>query len=76
MDKKFSDYIASLGEDADWSKGQRMSFPNLPRNELVVLELSTVMLEELKGLAIQRNMTYQTLIKILLADGIEKVKES
>jgi len=73
---KFSDYIASLGEDADWSRGQRTSFPNLPRNELVVLELSTIMLEELKELAIQRNMTYQTLIKILLADGIEKVKES
>ena len=61
-----SDYI-------DWKKAERARFSNLkPSVKKISLRLPESMLEELKILANKRDVPYQSLMKIFLAERIEK----
>ena len=59
-------------EYIDWSKGKRAVFPNLkPSTKTISLRLPESMLEELKLLANKRDVPYQSLLKMFLAERIE-----
>jgi len=60
-------------EYINWSKGKRVTFSNLkPSVKKISLRLPEAMLEELKLLANKRDVPYQSLLKIFLAERIEK----
>jgi len=60
-------------EFVDWKKARRVAFPNLkPSIKTISIRLPQSMLEELKLLANKRDVPYQSLLKIFLA---EKIKE-
>ena len=55
------------------SKARRAVFPNLkPSNKTISLRLPASMLEHLRSLANQRDVAYQSLIKVFL---IERIRE-
>jgi predicted DNA binding CopG/RHH family protein len=57
----------------DWSKAKRVLFSNLkPSLKTISLRLPELMIEELKLLANKRDVPYQSLIKIFLAERLEK----
>ena len=57
----------------DWSKARRAIFPNLkPSTKTISLRLPESMIEELKLLANKRDVPYQSLLKIFLAEKIEE----
>jgi predicted DNA binding CopG/RHH family protein len=59
-------------EFIDWSKAQRTVLPNLrPSTRTISLRLPEHMIEELKLLANKRDVPYQSLLKIYLAERIE-----
>lgn len=59
-------------EYIDWSKAKPTVFPNLkPSTKTISLRLPESMLEELKLLANKRDVPYQSLLKIFLAERIE-----
>ena len=56
----------------DWKKGKRAIFPKLkPSVKTISIRLPEIMLEELKLLANKRDVPYQSLLKIFLAEKIE-----
>ena len=56
----------------DWSEAKEVAFPNLrPSTRTISLRLPEAMLEDLKNLARKRDVPYQSLIKIMLAERIE-----
>ena len=60
-------------EYVDWSKARKAVFPNLkPTYKSISLRLPAYMLEEIKLLANKKDVPYQSLMKVFLA---EKVKE-
>lgn len=60
-------------EYVDWKKSKRIILPNLePSTKTISLRLPQSMLEELKLLANKRDVPYQSLVKIFLADRIER----
>ena len=60
-------------EYIDWDKGQRVVLQNLkPSLKTISLRLPEPMLAELKLLANKRDVPYQSLLKIFLAERIEK----
>jgi predicted DNA binding CopG/RHH family protein len=60
-------------EYIDWSRAQRAIFPNLkPSTKTISLRLPESMIEELKLLANKRDVPYQSLLKIFLAERIEE----
>jgi predicted DNA binding CopG/RHH family protein len=60
-------------EYLDWSRGRRLSLPNLqPSLRTISLRLPESMLEELKVLANRDDVPYQSLIKVFLADRIRR----
>ena len=60
-------------KSVDWKMARRVTFPNLkPSVKTISLRLPQSMLEELKLLANKRDVPYQSLLKIFLA---EKIKE-
>jgi len=60
-------------EYIDWKKGQRATLSNLkPSVKKISLRLPESMLEELKLLANKKDVPYQSLLKIFLAERIEK----
>ncbi len=60
----------------DWSKGRKVSFPNLkPSTETISLRLPLDMLDQLRALANQRDVPYQSLLKVYLADRISEEKQ-
>ncbi len=60
-------------EYISWSKAERVTFSNLkPSVKKISLRLPESMLEELKLLANKRDVPYQSLLKIFLAERIEK----
>ena len=62
----------SVGEVA-WAKARRVTLPNLkPSVKTISLRLPESMLEDLKVLANKSDVPYQTLIKLILADRIER----
>ena len=63
-------------EYVDWSQAQRAVFPNLkPSTKTISLRLPQSMLEELKLLANKRDVPYQSLLKVFLAERIESELE-
>jgi predicted DNA binding CopG/RHH family protein len=64
---------ADSTEYVDWSKAKRVLFSNLkPSLKTISLRLPELMIEELKLLANKRDVPYQSLIKIFLAERLEK----
>ncbi len=60
-------------EYIDWGKAKNTAFPELkPSVKAISLRLPEAMLEELKLLANKKDVPYQSLMKIFLADRIEK----
>jgi predicted DNA binding CopG/RHH family protein len=57
----------------DWSKAKRVTLPNLkPSVKKISLRLPESMLDDLKLLANKRDVPYQSLLKIFLAERIDK----
>ena len=64
-------------EYVDWRKAKKAVFSNLkPSVKKISLRLPESMLEELKLLANKRDIPYQSLLKIFLAERIEKELET
>ena len=60
----------------DWEQAARGSFPALkPSTETISLRLPEAMLEELKALANERDVPYQSLLKIFLAERIARERQ-
>ncbi|MGF1612456.1 MAG: BrnA antitoxin family protein [Gammaproteobacteria bacterium] len=59
-------------EYVDWSEGRPVVLANLqPSTKTISLRLPEHMLEELKRLANKRDVPYQSLLKVFLAERIE-----
>lgn len=57
----------------DWSKAKRARFPNLkPSTKTISLRLPEALLNDIKILANKEDVPYQSLMKIILAQGIKK----
>ncbi|SMC78187.1 Predicted DNA binding protein, CopG/RHH family [Desulfocicer vacuolatum DSM 3385] len=57
----------------NWDKAEKIIFSNLkPSVKKISLRLPETMIEELKLLANKRDVPYQSLLKIFLAERIEK----
>jgi predicted DNA binding CopG/RHH family protein len=57
----------------DWSKAKRAVFPNLrPSTESISLRLPVPLLADLKALANERDVPYQSLLKVLLARQVRE----
>ena len=55
----------------DWSKAQRITFGRLkPSTQTISLRLPEALLEDLKLLANKRDVPYQSLLKIFLAERV------
>lgn len=57
----------------DWSKAERVTLPNLrPSLRTISLRLPEAMIAELKVLANKRDVPYQSLLKVFLAERIRE----
>ena len=64
---------ADSTEYLDWSKAERVTLPNLrPSLRTISLRLPEAMIAELKLLANKRDVPYQSLLKVFLADRIKE----
>ena len=55
----------------DWSKGRMVAFANLkPSTETISLRLPAPLLSDLKALANKRDVPYQSLLKVFVADRV------
>jgi predicted DNA binding CopG/RHH family protein len=62
----FTDYL-------DYSKAEKVVFPNLkPSTKSISIRLPEYLIEELKMLANKRDVPYQSLLKIFLAERVEQ----
>ena len=60
-------------ERIDWQAAQRRKFPNLkPTLRTISLRLPVAMIEDLKVLANKKDVPYQSLLKVFLAERLEK----
>jgi len=60
-------------EFLDWSKAKRAVFPNLkPSTKAISLRLPESILVGLKMLANKRDVPYQSLLKVFLAEKVEE----
>lgn len=65
---------ADTSEYFDWSKAEEVVFPNLkPSTESISLRLPSHLLARIKELANKRDIPYQSLMKIFLAEKIEEM---
>ena len=56
----------------DWRKGKRTALPNLkPSSQTISLRLPKPMLDRLKILANKRDVPYQSLLKMFIADRLK-----
>ena len=61
----------------DWSRAKRVILPNLkPSLKTISIRLPEPMLAELKVLANKRDVPYQSLIKIFLAERLDQELDS
>jgi predicted DNA binding CopG/RHH family protein len=59
-------------EYLDYAKAKRVQFPRLrPSTETISLRLPKSLLDQLRTLANKRDVPYQTLLKLFLADRVE-----
>jgi Protein of unknown function (DUF3680). len=57
----------------DWSQARVAVFPNLkPSTETISLRLPAALLGELKALANKRDVPYQSLLKVFLAERVDR----
>ena len=57
----------------DWSRARRAVFPNLKAStKTISLRLPTALLSDLKVLANKRDVPYQSLLKVYLADRVTR----
>jgi len=57
----------------DWRKASVAVFPNLkPSTETISLRLPAALLAELKALANKRDVPYQSLLKVFLAERVDR----
>ena len=60
-------------EYIDWSEAQNVTMPKLkPTLKTISIRLPEIMIEELKLLANKRDVPYQSLMKIFLAERVEQ----
>lgn len=60
-------------EYIDWEKAKPLSFPNLkPSTRTISLRLPESMLDDLRMLANKRDVPYQSLLKVFLAERIKE----
>jgi len=60
-------------EYIDWSAAERLKLPNLkPTLRTISLRLPVSMIEDLKRIANQRDVPYQSLLKVFLADRLAR----
>jgi predicted DNA binding CopG/RHH family protein len=60
-------------EFVDWQSAQKRRFPNLkPSLRTISLRLPVSMIEDLKVLANKRDVPYQSLLKVFLAERLER----
>ena len=60
-------------EYIDWAKGKRVTLSNLkPSTKTISIRLPETMLEQLKLLANKRDVPYQSLLKLFLAERISQ----
>ena len=63
-------------EYLDWSTAQQASMPNLkPSTQTISLRLPAAMLADLKVLANKRDVPYQSLLKVFLAERVAKERD-
>ncbi|HEX9197969.1 MAG TPA: BrnA antitoxin family protein [Acidobacteriaceae bacterium] len=68
---------ADSTEYVEWSKAKPAKFPNLkPTLRTISVRLPVAMLEDLKILANQRDVPYQSLMKVFLAERVEQERRS
>lgn len=61
----------------DWAAGTQVAFPNLkPSTQTISLRLPLAMLNSLKVMANTRDVPYQSLMKMLLADALKREHSS
>ncbi len=61
----------------DWDRAAKGSFPALkPSTTTISLRLPEAMLEELKALANERDVPYQSLLKVYLAERIARERRA
>jgi predicted DNA binding CopG/RHH family protein len=61
----------------DWSKGQFMAFPNLkPSTRTISVRLPISLIDDLKVMANARDVPYQSLMKIFLADKVRQERQA
>jgi predicted DNA binding CopG/RHH family protein len=59
-------------DHVDWSKAERIRFPNLkPSTKAISLRLPVDLLERIKTAANRRDVPYQSLIKVWLAEKVD-----
>ena len=69
--KFWSDHDST--EFIDWNSAEKVTLSNLkPSTKKISLRLPEIMIEELKVLANKRDVPYQSLMKIFLAERISK----
>jgi predicted DNA binding CopG/RHH family protein len=57
----------------DWSKAERVALPNLkPSSQMISLRLPAAMIARLKLLANKRDIPYQSLLKVFLAERLKE----
>jgi predicted DNA binding CopG/RHH family protein len=60
-------------EYVDWNQAQRAIFPNLkPTTRAISLRLPVSMLDEIRQMANQRDVPYQSLIKVFLRERMDQ----
>jgi len=60
-------------EYVDWSKGERETFPRLkPSTKTISVRLPEALLDDLKYIANKKDVPYQSLLKIYLAERVEE----
>ena len=60
-------------EYLDWSRARVVTLPELrPSTKTISLRLPEALLDQLKLLAHQRDVPYQSLLKVFLADRVKK----
>ncbi len=58
----------------DWSKAERVVFPNLkPSSKTISLRIPASLLDKYKMQANKRDIPYQSLMKVVLAEAITKL---
>lgn len=63
---------ADSSEYVDWDSARRLILPSLkPSQKTISIRLPTMMLAELKRLANKRDVPYQSLLKVFLAERLD-----